>query len=350
MAMRLVCLEKAAALHELCRRFSAAERALLEINDIDAAAVLPSGMSLLLPSGKAPEKQRLELYVSKHEDSGQPVSGLVHRASISAPESCTMSGRTAGSERHLPVLALMNLDEGGFVSPALAHRLLTDEESGCQLFQKLRLKLEGEGWGGVLLHMEYLFPFERHAYTDFLSKLEKTVHAAGCWLMVSAPCAAVLAPESREGAAYDIAALAEISDRLLLIPGKPMDGEAAEKCLAELCPLMPMGKLIYGIYPHGCIARSSGSYRLSPVAAHNLAISAASPISRRGARSFAEFSFRDAAGELCRVQYSDALCLSGLFGKLREYGVGGIFCPEVHGLAPAASALFDGLFSVEPLI
>jgi len=142
-AMRLVCLEKAAALHELCRRFSAAERALLEINDIDAAAVLPSGMSLLLPSGKAPEKQRLELYVSKHEDSGQPVSGLVHRASISAPESCAMSSRTAGSERHLPVLALMNLDEGGFVSPALAHRLLTDEESGCQLFQKLIVHLFG---------------------------------------------------------------------------------------------------------------------------------------------------------------------------------------------------------------
>lgn len=343
--MRIVTLKKDTSLLALASCSGTTEAELMEINGLERRSSLPRGMSLILPSKDEKPKKGLELFVSYSAAAADSAaSAAVCSAGIFAP------GEHAEPRHTLPLLALSNTDAGGFVSPAMAHELLFDEKKADDSIKALVAKLEGEAWGGLILDMEYLFPFDKAPYTDFVRKLEKSVHRSGCWLIVSVPASAVLTPHSRSGAAYDIADLAAVSERLILMPDEAWDGENLERCLRQLEKLMPLGKLLLGVKAHGLVRCASRENPLPPAAAHNLALSLRAGIHRKNDFAPAEFDFTDASGLRCRASYSDALWLRSLFEMLQRFEAAGIFCPGLSSLCPGAKFIFDSLFYPQKLI
>jgi len=343
--MRVTTLKKDTALSALAAGCGISKKELMDINEIEIATVLPCGMSLVLPSKEEKAEQSIELFVSStaNEPDISP-SASVHTVSTFQP------GDSTAPCEALPVLAISNTDENGILSASRAHELFMDENASQKFAEELVFKLEDEGWGGLLVNMEYLFPFDRAAYTDFVRNLEKAVHRAGRWLMVSVPASAILRTHSRSAAAYDIEALAHISDRIILMPEEVWSGGSFENCLLQLSHRIPLGKVLAGIRPQGLIRRGEQTSHMEAAAAHNLALSAKARISRKSADSPAEFTFMDAAAQPCHVQYTDALWLFSLFRQIGDFGIAGIFCPELSRLCPGAKWIFRGLFRGETLI
>lgn len=342
--MKVITLKKDTLLSELASGCGVSGEEFMRTNDIENAGILPRGMSLLLPSKDRKARQSTEFFLSgKTYEAGIVPSAAVRPSSIFQFENHEPPRET------LPLLAVNNTDKEGFLSPALAHELFVDESEVQTLIGKLVSKLECERWGGLLINMEYLFPFDKVPYTDFVRNLEKAVHRSGRWLIVCVPASAVLRPDSRSGAAYDIEALSDISDRIVLMPQEVWNGDIFENCLLQLGRRVPLGKVLAGIKPQGLIRRGEHTSHMGVVAAHNLAIRAKARIHRECDGAEAEFCFMDAAEQSCHVRYTDALWLSGLFRQLRNFGLAGIFCNALHSLCPGGTALFDGEFRAEKL-
>jgi len=250
----------------------------------------------------------------------------------------------------LPLLSVSNTDEKGFVSPEQAHRLFTDGEAGDDTAAMLTEKLENEGWGGLILDMEYLFPFDRAPYTAFVEKLEKAVHGAGRWLILALPAEAALRPHSRGGAAYDLAALSGLCERVIFTCDDVWTGESLERCVSALSGLMPAEKVILGLRDYGSVRRGEHETAIKSCAAHNLAVSAKARIYREGEGVPASFDFTDAAGGLCYVQYTDALWFYTMAEKIKSLGLAGIFFPAAGELCPGGKYLSDWLLQAEKLV
>jgi len=343
--MRVISLRKDTALSALASGCGVSEKELIRLNGLERPAILPCGMSLILPSKRRKSEQKTELFVSYTGNDGEIVpSAHVQSASIFAP------GEHRAEGGALPLLSVSNTDEKGFVSPEQAHRLFTDGEAGDDTAAMLTEKLENEGWGGLILDMEYLFPFDRAPYTAFVEKLEKAVHGAGRWLILALPAEAALRPHSRGGAAYDLAALSGLCERVIFTCDDVWTGESLERCVSALSGLMPAEKVILGLRDYGSVRRGEHETAIKSCAAHNLAVSAKARIYREGEGVPASFDFTDAAGGLCYVQYTDALWFYTMAEKIKSLGLAGIFFPAAGELCPGGKYLSDWLLQAEKLV
>lgn len=343
--MRVISLRKDTALSALASGCGVSEKELMRINGLERSALLPCGMSIILPSKLKKSEQKTELFVSYTGSYGGIVpSAHVQSASIFAPGEHRAEGGT------LPLLSVSNTDEKGFVSPEQAHRLFADGEAGDDTAAMLTAKLENEGWGGLVLDMEYLFPFDRAPYTAFVEKLEKAVHGAGRWLILALPAEAALRPHSRGGAAYDFAALSGLCERVIFTCDAVWTEEILERCISALSGLMPAEKVILGLRDYGFVRHGGHETAIKSCAAHNLAVSARARIYREGEGFPAGFDFTDAAGGLCHVEYTDALWFCTLAKKIKSLGLAGLFLPAAAGLCPGGEYLSDWLFEAEKLV
>ena len=99
----------------------------------------------------------------------------------------TFSVSTAVSESYSTanLLTVTNLKaEGGF-SSAIAHAIFTDQEVQDNLIENLLSLLDSGGWYGVNLDFEYVYPYDRQSYNQFLRRLTDLLHARG-YLVVTA--------------------------------------------------------------------------------------------------------------------------------------------------------------------
>jgi len=343
--MRVISLRKDTALSALASGCGVSEKELIRLTGLERPAIFPCGMWHILPSKRRKSEQKTELFVSYTGNDGEIVpSAHVQSASIFAP------GEHRAEGGALPLLSVSNTDEKGFVSPEQAHRLFTDGEAGDDTAAMLTEKLENEGWGGLILDMEYLFPFDRAPYTAFVEKLEKAVHGAGRWLILALPAEAALRPHSRGGAAYDLAALSGLCERVIFTCDDVWTGESLERCVSALSGLMPAEKVILGLRDYGSVRRGEHETAIKSCAAHNLAVSAKARIYREGEGVPASFDFTDAAGGLCYVQYTDALWFYTMAEKIKSLGLAGIFFPAAGELCPGGKYLSDWLLQAEKLV
>lgn len=169
--------------------------------------------------------------------------------------------RLARRYQVLPLLTVSNLGQGGF-SPALAHTLLRREETGRALTDNILKALETHGYRGLDLSFQYLYPFDREAYSGFARRLGETLHTAGYYFFCS------LAPKTRATAdsslcaGQDYAALGAAADRLILLAHGWGGAFTAPQAIAPLDrvtaaldyarALLPEGKLLLSLSWGGC--------------------------------------------------------------------------------------------------
>lgn len=94
----------------------------------------------------------------------------------------TAASAAAGTEN---LLTVTNLKAAGGFSSAIAHALLTDQDVQDNFLESLLTALEGGDWYGVNLDLEYVYPYDRQSYNQFLRRLTDLLHARG-YLVVTA--------------------------------------------------------------------------------------------------------------------------------------------------------------------
>ena len=261
--MKIHVVKKGETLQGIARSYALDERALLLANALPLSGPLCPGQSLLIPGDFPCRGKSFELLAF-------PSSAIEPAAAAALTYLCPYSHRfdaegtlilpdfhchipAVRQEGCAPLLCLANLDEEGSFSPELAHRLFTRPQLKEKLLDALVTKLKANGYYGLQLCFNYLFPFDKDNYSAFAAELAPLLHREGLCLSLE------LAPPDSPAlsAALDYAALGHEADRLSLMfcrwahaysPPQPLAPLPYIRAgLERICALIPPQKLLLGL-------------------------------------------------------------------------------------------------------
>ena len=229
------------------------------------------------------------------------------------------------ARRHqvVPLLTVSNLGPGGF-SPGLAHALISPAEAGRALTDYILKALESQGYRGIDLSFQYLYPFDREAYSAFACRLGEALHTAGYYFFCSLAPKTQATAEAPLCAGQDYAALGAAADRLILLAHgwggaftapqaiAPLDRVAA--ALDYACALMPQGKLLLSLSWGGCAwvlpwRQGDAARPMSAALAVDTAVSAGAEIRYDAAAQAPFFLCPGAGGKRRIIWYEDSRSL-----------------------------------------
>lgn len=161
------------------------------------------------------------------------------------------------------------------MNPATAHALLTSPAARRRAVEEMLTMVEADGFDGVNLDWEGLYPEDRNAFTAFVDMLARAFHREGYYVTLSLPAetrATSSAADSWTGA-YDYRALGRAADLIMVMaydehwqggPPGPIAGKAwVRSVLTYTISVVPPRKVILGIPGYGYDWSGEGAVALT---------------------------------------------------------------------------------------
>lgn len=271
----------------------------------------------------------------------------------------------SGGHRTANLLTLTNLLEAGGFSSQIAHAILTDQTVQDTFLGNVEALLRQGGWYGVNVDFEYVYPFDRESYSQFLRRLTERMHQLG-YIVVTA-----LAPklsEDQQGllySAHDYAAHGEIVDYVVLMTYEwgytygPAMAVAplnmVRRVLDYAVQVMPAGRILMGIPNYGYdwtlpFAQGTAARSLTNIEAVTLAGQVGAGIQYDQAAQSPFFRYYDRDGRQHEVWFEDARSLRAKYALVNEYGLAGVSFWNLNNLFRANFIVLESMFSVEKVL
>ena len=116
-----------------------------------------------------------------------------------------------------PILTITNIGEKGGFSSDIAHALLTDDGVQARLLDNVVSLINEKSYYGLNINFEYIYPFDRDSYSQFVARAARRLHPLGC------PVSTAIAPKEsadQQGllyTAHDYEAHGGYADRVILM-------------------------------------------------------------------------------------------------------------------------------------
>ena len=352
----------------LARRFGLSLEALAELNQLGDPRRLSPGQCLLLAESSQPAGAERELCAALSPRAEARLAqellpmlswlciqsaSVTENGELSLPDDAWLI-KAALDAGAAPLLSIGNLGPGGF-SALSAHRLFSREDSMQALIANTLKAVRSKAYYGVELNFQYLYPFDREAYTAFVCRMAQALHSAGCYLFCSLAPKSPGLEESPLCAAHDYAALGRAADRLILLchdwggpyssPQAVAPADRSAAVLAYASSLIPPGKCLLSLSCWGCSWplpwRQGEAARLLPARlAVDMAVSAGAQIRYDRAAQAPFFTFTDGGGQRRLVWFEDCRSLKARLEPALAAGIGGIsLCPRDRLYRPALKLL-----------
>ena len=367
------------SLYSIARRYGTDTGTLSYVNQLSDPSRLTVGQSLVIPTWSNAERRSIEVnaYVYPY------VSGAVLEESLPyftylAPfsHSVTMEGElrplddgrlieAALEDQTAPLLTVTNIGERGGFSSDIAHAVLTDEDVQNRLFGNIVSMLREKGYYGVNINFEYIYPFDRDSYSQFIAKAAERLHPLGY------PVSTAIAPKESAGqsgllyTAHDYEAHGRYADRVILMTyewgytyGAPQAVSPVNRIrnvLNYAVSVMPSGKILMGFsnyaYDWTLPWRQGDAARvISNAAAVELAVSKWAEIKYDTTAQAPWFNYTDAENRRHVVWFEDARSALRRLRLVEEYDLAGISIWTVDKLYRPALYVLQSMFSTEKLL
>ncbi len=271
----------------------------------------------------------------------------------------------SGDARTANLLTLTNLRERGGFSSDIAHAILTDQTTQDTFLSNVEQILARGGYYGIGLDFEYVYPFDRESYNQFLRRVTDRMHELG-YLVITA-----LAPkisDRQQGllySAHDYAFHGRTADLVVLMTYEwgytygPAQAVAplnrVRQVLDYAVSMIPSGKILMGVPNYGYnwtlpFAQGSAARPLTNVGAVTLAGQVRAAIQFDDAAQSPFFRYYDAEGRQHEVWFEDARSLRAKYLLADEYDLGGVSFWNLNNLFRTNFLVLESLYSVEKLL
>ena len=366
-------------LYQIARRLGTTTEILRQLNQLSDPSRLVIGQSLLVPGGNTEPRRPVEVnaYVYPAVTDSVLEETLPYLTALS-PFACTVAEtgalipisderliRAACAEQTAPMLVVTNLAETGGFSSELAHAILTEEAVQERLLGDIVALIREKDYYGLNLDFEYIFPFDRDSYSQFVRRASDRLHTLGC------PVLAALAPKesaAQEGllyAAHDYAAIGRCADRVILMSyewgytyGAPQaisPVDRIRRVLDYAVSEIPAGRILMGLsnyaydwtlpWKQGTAARL-----LTNAGAQELAASRWAEIRYDRVAEAPWFNYVDAEGKTHVVWFEDARSVRARLRLVEDYGLAGVSIWTADQLWRPIPALLESMYSVEKIL
>jgi spore germination protein len=269
---------------------------------------------------------------------------------------------TDGAAGTAELLTITNLKSAGGFSSAVAHAILTDEAAQSAFLQNVGALLQSGRWYGVNLDFEYVYPFDRGSYNQFLRRFADFLHARGALLVTA------LAPKQSDGqagllyAAHDYAAHGAAADYVVLMTyewgytyGPPMAVAPLPQVRAVLdyaVSVVPRDKLLLGVplygydWPLPYVRGETRAESLSPRLAVERALAYGAEILYDERAQSPYYYYTDRLGRQHAVWFEDARSMDAKLRLIAEYRLRGAGFWSLTRDAPQAWTVLNALYDV----
>lgn len=260
------------------------------------------------------------------------------------------------------MLTVTNLPpEGGGFNSDIAHAIFTDETVQNNLIAQLRQALAEGGYAGAIFDFEYIYPYDRESYNQFLRRVTDILHADGYLVMT---CLAPKISDTQTGTLYeahDYAAHGQTADYVILMTYEwgylygpamavaPID--QVRRVLDYAVTRIPADKVLLGMPNYGYdwtlpFVEGSAARVVSNVEAVDIAARYGAEI-RYDERSQAPFfNYFDEEGRRHEVWFDDARSIRARLRLIAEYGLAGLSYWTIDNLFRAQYLVLSALFTI----
>ena len=367
------------SLYAVARRFGTSVEELVRLNQIADPSRLVIGQSLLVPGPAEDVREQIEVnaYVYPMVPDAVLTETVPYFTTLCPfSHSVTAEGelRPIADERLIqaayavqtaPLLTITNLGETGGFSSDLAHAVLTDEGVQARLLDNVTAQIREKDYYGLNINFEYIYPFDRDSYSQFVNRASRRLHPLGC------PVSTAIAPKEsadQQGllyTAHDYEAHGKYADKVILMtyewgytygaPQAVSPVNRIRRVLDYAVTAMPAGKILMGFsnyaydwtlpWKQGTAARV-----LSNAGAQELAASRWAEIQYDRTAEAPYFHYTDTANRRHVVWFEDARSIRARLKLVGEYGLGGISLWTADRLWRPIYELLESMYGVEKIL
>lgn len=264
-----------------------------------------------------------------------------------------------------PLLTITNLGESGGFSGDIAHAVFTDPQVQDRVFENMLSTLRQKPYYGVNFNIEYVYPYDRDSYSQFLRRASETLHALGYFVSTA------IAPkesDTQEGilyTAHDYEAHGRYADRVVIMtyewgytysaPQAVSPVNRIRRVLEYAVTKIPAGKILMGFSNYGYSwklpwKQGDAARVISNAAAMNLAVSVGADIKFDQNAQAPFFTYTDSTGQRHIVWFEDVRSVQARLQLVPEFGLAGISYWTINQLFRPGLLLLQSMYSVEKII
>ncbi len=363
----------------IAARFSLSPERLAYTNQLNDPSKLAVGMALLIPTAAGAPDKSMSVNAYAYPNIAQsvleeylpclsyicPFTHMIDIQGRLSPLNDAILLEKAAQNGVSPLLSVANLDpEGGF-SPDIAHAILTQEIAQNNFIRDCLRLLEEKGCKGVNLDLEYVYPFDRESYSQFLALFAQRLHAQGYYLSTA------LAPKTGDGqegllySAHDYAAHGKYADFCVIMTyewgylyGAPQAvspvnrmREVLDYAVSRISP----GKILLGFsnYAYNWTLpwkQGEAAVLLSNAAAQNLACSVGAEVKFDASAMAPYYGYTDSAGTRHIVWYEDARSVRARLKLVSDYSLAGISIWNINRPYRVLTGLIQSSYIIDSFI
>lgn len=271
----------------------------------------------------------------------------------------------ARQQRVAPMMVVSNIEEGKGFSSEIAHSVLNDEQAQNALIANILAVLKDKNYYGVNVDFEYIFPYDRLSYNQFIRKLSATVHREKYILITS------LAPKTSANQkgllyeAHDYPVHGALVDRVILmtyewgytsgppLPVAPLN--EVQRVLNYAITAIPKGKILLGIPNYGYdwtlpFVEGSKAETLSNVEAVNRAIEKKATIQFDPKAQTPFYTYVDENRIKHIVWFEDARSIFAKLSIVKQYSLAGVSYWTIGKYFPQNWLILNSMFDVKKLL
>ena len=377
--MEIVIVRPGDSLWSIASRYGTSAEELARINQLNDRSRLVPKMALLVPSAETGSRPGLEVNGYAYPNIAQsvlnetlpylsylcPFSYHMTTAGelIPIPDSTMVDAARANSVA--PLLTITNLGESGGFSGDIAHAVFTNQQVQDRFFENMFSALHKKPYYGVNFNIEYVYPYDRDSYSQFLRRASEALHAQGYFLSTA------IAPkesDSQEGllyTAHDYEAHGRWADRVIIMtyewgytysaPQAVSPVNRIRQVLEYAVTKIPAGKILMGFSNYGYNwklpwRQGDAAKVISNSAATNLAVSVGAELKFDQTAQAPFFTYTDSTGQRHVIWFEDARSVYARLQLVTEFGLAGISYWTINQLFRPGLLLLQSMYSVEKII
>lgn len=376
--MSIYTVKRGDSLYSIAKRYGSTTQRLAHVNQLNDPSRLSIGQALVIPEAASPANEiEVNAYAYPNIATATlnetlpyltyfcPFSNRADTEGNIIPLNDEALIAAAYGQNVAPLLTVTNIGAAGGFSGDITHALFTDSAVRRRFFDNVLRLLREKGYYGVNFNFEYVYPYDRAGYNDFLREAASILHPLGYFLSTA------IAPktsDNQQGYIYeaiDYAAHGEVCDRVILMtyewgytyssPRAVSPVNLMRRVLDYAVTRIPAGKILLGFSNYGYNwtlpwKQGNAASVISNAAAVNLANSVFAEIKFDSSAQAPYFNYTAADGVRHEVWFEDARSVRARLSLVSGYGLAGISCWTVNSLFRAGLEILGDTCGTEKII
>ncbi len=317
-----------------------------------------NGFSLNIPEATLKETLPYLTYISVFSWQADQSGGIT-------PIDDTEERSAARNARVASLLTVTNLQPGGGFSGDIAHAILTNTAAQNAFMTNLMAALKQRNYYGVIFDFEYIFPFDKESYNQFLRRAVQMLHAQGYIVMT---CVAPKISATQAGTLYeahDYPVHGELVDFVIIMTYEwgyiygpamavaPID--QVRRVLDYATTVIPSRKIMMGMpnygydwtlpFVQGSAAKTITNTQAVTIAANNGAVI---EYDQKSQSPF--FNYYDNQGKQHEVWFDDARSIQARLRLIDDYNLAGLSYWTVDRLFRTQFLVLSAMYTINKVL